>query len=67
MKPEIKYLDDQVRGMITDFMNDGATRGQEVYLNNKGGNRQDLRHVARSDETFDEFPYPPNYLPPIKS
>ncbi|QDT00961.1 alpha-L-fucosidase [Adhaeretor mobilis] len=38
-KPEIKYLDDQVRGMITDFMNDGAARGQEVYCNNKGGNR----------------------------
>ncbi len=39
MKPEIKYLDDQVRGMITDFMNDGAARGREVYCNNKGGNR----------------------------
>ena len=38
-KPEIKYFDDQVRGMITDFMNDGAARGQEVYCNNKGGNR----------------------------
>lgn len=38
-KPEIKYLDDQMRGMITDFMNDGAARGQEVYCNNKGGNR----------------------------
>lgn len=39
MKPEIKYLDDQVRGMITDFMNNAAARGQEVYCNNKGGNR----------------------------
>ena len=39
MKPEIKYFDDQVRGMITDFMNDAAARGQEVYCNNKGGNR----------------------------
>ena len=39
MKPEIKYLDDQVRGMITDFMNEAAARGQDVYCNNKGGNR----------------------------
>jgi alpha-L-fucosidase len=39
MRPEIKYFDDQVRGMITDFMNDGAARGADVYLNNKGGNR----------------------------
>ncbi|MCO8123099.1 alpha-L-fucosidase [Stieleria sp. TO1_6] len=39
MKPEIKYFDDQVRGMITDFMNDGAARGAEVYVNNKGKNR----------------------------
>ena len=39
MKPEIRYLDDQVRGMITDFMNDGAARGAHVYVNNKGGNR----------------------------
>ena len=38
-KPEIKYFDDQLRGMITDFMNDGASRGQAVYCNNKGGNR----------------------------
>ena len=38
-KPEIQYLDDQVRGMITDFMNDGAARGADVYVNNKGGNR----------------------------
>jgi len=39
MKPEIQYFDDQVRAMITDFMNDGAARGADVYLNNKGGNR----------------------------
>ena len=39
MKPEIKYFDDQVRRMITDFMNDAAVRGQAVYCNNKGGNR----------------------------
>jgi alpha-L-fucosidase len=39
MKPEIKYLDDRVRAMITDFMNDAAARGQEVYCNNKGANR----------------------------
>ena len=38
-KPEIQYLYDQYRLMITDFMNQGAARGQEVYLNNKGGNR----------------------------
>ena len=38
-KPEVQYFDDQVRGMITDFMNDGAARGAEVYVNNKGGNR----------------------------
>ncbi|WPJ96255.1 alpha-L-fucosidase [Coraliomargarita algicola] len=38
-KPEIQYFDDQVRGMITDFMNDGAVRGQPVYVNNKGANR----------------------------
>jgi alpha-L-fucosidase len=38
-KPEIQYFDDQVRAMITDFMNDGAARGADVYLNNKGGNR----------------------------
>jgi alpha-L-fucosidase len=36
-KPEVQYFDDQVRGMITDFMNDAAVRGQAVYLNNKGG------------------------------
>ncbi|QDV41168.1 Alpha-L-fucosidase [Stieleria neptunia] len=39
MKSEIKYFDDQVRLMITDFMNDAAARGQEVYCNNKGANR----------------------------
>ena len=39
MKPEIKYLDDSIRGMITDFMNDGAARGADVYVNNKGKNR----------------------------
>jgi len=38
-KPEIKYFDDQVRGMITDYMNAGAVRGQGVYCNNKGANR----------------------------
>ncbi|QDT08228.1 alpha-L-fucosidase [Planctomycetes bacterium K23_9] len=39
MKPEIKYFDDRVRGMITDFMNNAAANGQEVYCNNKGANR----------------------------
>ncbi|MDQ8207391.1 alpha-L-fucosidase [Coraliomargarita sp. SDUM461003] len=38
-RPEVKYFDDQVRLMITDFMNDAASRGQPVYVNNKGGNR----------------------------
>ena len=38
-KPEIQYFDDQLRGMITDFMNDAAQRGQAVYCNNKGKNR----------------------------
>ncbi|MDN3618116.1 alpha-L-fucosidase [Polaribacter undariae] len=38
-KPEIQYYYDQLRLMITDFMNNGAAHGQEVYLNNKGGNR----------------------------
>ena len=38
-KPEIQYFDDQLRGMITDFMNHGAARGQAVYVNNKGGQR----------------------------
>lgn len=37
--PEIQYFDDQVRGMITDFMNQGAARDQAVYVNNKGGQR----------------------------
>jgi alpha-L-fucosidase len=37
-KPEIQYFYDQLRLMITDFMNDAARRGQAVYLNNKGGN-----------------------------
>ena len=36
-KPEIQYFYDQLRLMITDFMNDAARRGQPVYLNNKGG------------------------------
>ena len=38
-KPEVQYFDDQLRGLITDFMNDGAARGVDVYLNNKGKNR----------------------------
>ncbi len=38
-KPVIQYFDDQVRGMITDFMNNGAANGQAVYVNNKGANR----------------------------
>ncbi|MEO0477555.1 MAG: alpha-L-fucosidase, partial [Planctomycetota bacterium] len=38
-KPEVRYLDDQLRAMITGFMNRGAERGQAVYCNNKGGNR----------------------------
>ena len=38
-KPEIQYFDDQLRGMITGFMNHGAARGQAVYVNNKGGQR----------------------------
>ena len=38
-KPVIQYLYDQCRLMITDFMNNGVERGQEVYVNNKGGNR----------------------------
>ena len=37
--PEVQYFYDQCRLMITDFMNDGAARGAEVYVNNKGGNR----------------------------
>lgn len=38
-KPEIQYFYDQCRLMITDFMNDATSRGHQVYLNNKGGNR----------------------------
>jgi len=38
-KPEIQYFYDQYRLMITDFMNQAAARGQEVYVNNKGGDR----------------------------
>jgi alpha-L-fucosidase len=38
-KPVIQYFDDQVRGMITDYMNNGAAHGQAVYVNNKGKNR----------------------------
>ena len=38
-KPEVQYFYDQCRSMITDFMNDGAARGVDVYVNNKGGNR----------------------------
>lgn len=38
-QPIIKYFDDQVRAMITDFMNQGAANGQAVYVNNKGKNR----------------------------
>lgn len=38
-KPVIQYFDDKVRGMITDFMNNGAAKGQAVYVNNKGKNR----------------------------
>ena len=38
-KPEVQYFYDQIRGMITDFMNEAATRGQDVYVNNKGANR----------------------------
>jgi len=38
-KPEIQYYYNQCRLMITDFMNDGSQRNQEVYVNNKGKNR----------------------------
>lgn len=38
-KPEIQYLYDQCRLLITDFMNNGTANGQAVYVNNKGGNR----------------------------
>lgn len=37
--PEIEYYYDQCRLMITDFMNQAAERGQKVYVNNKGKNR----------------------------
>lgn len=37
-KPEVQYFYDECRKMITDFMNDAAERGTEVYLNNKGHN-----------------------------
>ncbi len=37
-RPEIQYLDDQLRAMITDYMNNGAANNQPVYVNNKGGN-----------------------------
>lgn len=38
-KPEIQYFYDQCRLMITDFMNNGNQKNQEVYMNNKGANR----------------------------
>ena len=38
-KPEVQYFYDQCRLLITDFMNEAGSRGQEVYLNNKGKNR----------------------------
>ena len=38
-KPEIRYFDEALRGMITGFMNQAAARGQAVYVNNKGGQR----------------------------
>jgi alpha-L-fucosidase len=38
-KPEIQYFYDQYRSMITDFMNNGLDLGQDVYVNNKGANR----------------------------
>ncbi|WP_235292120.1 alpha-L-fucosidase [Portibacter lacus] len=38
-KPEIQYFYDQCRLMITDFMNDASQRNHEVYMNNKGANR----------------------------
>ncbi|MGJ8743544.1 alpha-L-fucosidase [Polaribacter sp.] len=38
-KPEIQYFYDQCKFMITDFMNSGSQKNQEVYLNNKGKNR----------------------------
>jgi alpha-L-fucosidase len=39
LRPEIQYFKDRMRGMISDFMNEGAARSHEVYLNNKGANR----------------------------
>ncbi|MCC9644593.1 alpha-L-fucosidase [Rhodopirellula sp. JC740] len=39
LRPEIQYFYDQCRVMITDFMNDAAKDGRDVYVNNKGGNR----------------------------
>ena len=38
-RPEIKYLYDECRHMITDYMNNGIANGQDVYVNNKGKNR----------------------------
>jgi alpha-L-fucosidase len=38
-KPEIQYFYDQCRLMITNFMNDASQRNHEVYMNNKGKNR----------------------------
>jgi len=38
LKSEIQYYYDQMRLMMTDFMNYGVERGDPVYLNNKGGN-----------------------------
>lgn len=38
-KPEIQYFYDECRKMITDFMNNGSQHHQEVYVNNKGKNR----------------------------
>ena len=35
-KPEIQYYYDQLRLMITDFMNNGIQNNQAVYVNNKG-------------------------------
>jgi alpha-L-fucosidase len=38
-RPEIQYFYDEYRNMITDFMNSGLDKEQDVYLNNKGSNR----------------------------
>ncbi|WP_218939731.1 alpha-L-fucosidase [Lutibacter citreus] len=38
-RPEIQYFYDQYRNMITNFMNNGLDRKQDVYVNNKGANR----------------------------